>query len=282
VREVLLADGIQPDFEHGGDEYTFIDFIHRASDNVDFYFIANRNNRLENIECTFRCAGRQAEFWDPVTGDTRRVTLSKETGGRTSIPIELAPHQALFVIFKKKSITNKRITSPKAAKNSPSLKTLQVINGTWTVKFDPKWGGPATTQFPRLIDWKDHEEDGIKYYSGTATYVKEFYLSQSTATQKLFLDLGVVKNIASVRLNGNDLGIIWTAPWRVDITRFVKPRENVLEIEVTNLWVNRLIGDAALPPEKRFTQTNIELKKDAPLLSSGLLGPVAIQAEKGI
>ena len=110
--------------------------------------------------------------------------------------------------------------------------------------------------------------------------MNEFYLSEAVTTQKLFLDLGTVKNIATVKVNGNDVGFVWTAPWRVEITKFVKPKGNLLEIEVTNLWVNRLIGDAALPLEKRFTHTNIELKKDAPLLSSGLLGPVTIQAER--
>jgi hypothetical protein len=92
----------------------------------------------------------------------------------------------------------------------------------------------------------------------------------------LFLDLGVVKNIASVKLNGKSLGIVWTAPWRVEITSAVKPGTNLLEIEVVNLWPNRLIGDAALPAEQRLTRTNIPFKSDAPLLSSGLLGPVTI------
>lgn len=117
----------------------------------------------------------------------------------------------------------------------------------------------------------------IRYYSGTATYRKRFdLLSERSPNQKLFLDLGRVKNLAAVRLNGVDLGVVWTAPWQVEITHAVKPSANVLEIEVVNLWPNRLLGDVALPEGKRFTRTNIPLKKDARLLSSGLLGPVTI------
>ena len=93
---------------------------------------------------------------------------------------------------------------------------------------------------------------------------------------RIFLDLGGVRNLAEVRLNGKGLGTVWTAPWRVDITAAAKPAENILEISVTNLWPNRLIGDAALPAEQRRTKTNIEFKKDQPLLESGLLGPVRI------
>jgi hypothetical protein len=95
--------------------------------------------------------------------------------------------------------------------------------------------------------------------------------------RRLHLDLGKVKNVAQVRLNGKDLGVVWTAPWQVEITDAVKPAGNLLEIDVVNLWPNRLIGDAALPPEKRLTTTNVTAyTKDSPLLPSGLLGPVTL------
>ena len=94
---------------------------------------------------------------------------------------------------------------------------------------------------------------------------------------RLFLDLGVVKNIAQVRLNGRDLGVVWTAPWRVEITDAVKPTGNRLEIDVVNVWANRIMHDQTLPPEKRLTKTNVSYPKDQPLLPSGLLGPVWLQ-----
>jgi hypothetical protein len=135
--------------------------------------------------------------------------------------------------------------------------------------------------FEKLDDWSKRPEPGIRYYSGKATYTKTFDLpSLVTRHSLLLLDLGVVKNIAAVRLNGRDLGVVWCAPWRVNITEAVKPKNNVLEIVVINLWPNRLIGDAAQPPEKRFTKTNVPgINPDMPLLPSGLLGPVTIQTK---
>jgi hypothetical protein len=147
--------------------------------------------------------------------------------------------------------------------------------------FDPKWGGPGTVEFPTLVDWTTRPEDGIRHYSGIATYRKTFDLPQSAIRNlqpAFLLDLGVVKNLARVRLNGRDLGIVWCAPWRVDITGAVKSGGNELEIAVANLWPNRLIGDQSLPPEKRLTWTTWNpFKKDSPLLESGLLGPVTIR-----
>jgi hypothetical protein len=150
------------------------------------------------------------------------------------------------------------------------------------VKFDSKWGGPESVVFEKLVDWTQREEPGIKYYSGKAIYHKIFDLPGTAqgSKQRLYLDLKRVKNIAHVRLNGKDLGVVWTPPWQVDITQAVKPTGNKLEIDVINLWPNRLIGDAGLPPEKRLTKTNVtKFKKDSPLLPSGLLGPVRLITE---
>ena len=156
---------------------------------------------------------------------------------------------------------------------------VQEVDGPWVVRFDPEWGGPQSAVFERLEDWTKRPEPGIKCYSGTATYRKQFDLKPGTAAPKtrLFLNLGTVKNVAHVRLNGRDLGVVWTAPWQVEITDAVRPTGNKLELDVVNLWPNRLIGDAALPAEKRCTRTNVGFGKDRPLLPSGLLGPVTVQ-----
>ena len=133
-----------------------------------------------------------------------------------------------------------------------------------------------------MEDWTKRPEAGIRFYSGTARYRTTFDLPDRLrrSGSRIFLDLGVVRNLAEVRLNGKGLGIVWTAPWRVDITAAAKPAGNILEISVTNLWPNRLIGDAALPAEKRLTKTNIGFNKDQPLLESGLLGPVRLMREE--
>lgn len=274
IRQVLQENGVLPDFEHTHDD-AFIDFIHRTTAVAEIYFIANRNNRQEMLEATFRIAGRPAEIWDPVSGIARPAAAVAKANGCTTLALTFEAHQSFFIIFPKGKLSKQL---PK--NNFPVLTPLQTISGPWQVTFDPRWGGPATIEFEELQDWSQRPEPGIKYYSGTATYTRHFDLdATSKGATAIFLQLGTVKNIAQVKLNGKDLGIVWTDPWRVNITQAVKPAGNLLEIEVVNLWPNRLIGDAALPPEQRLTHTNIELKKDMPLLPSGLLGPVTIQVQ---
>ena len=169
--------------------------------------------------------------------------------------------------------------SPFSRVNFPKATSVAVLQGSWEVSFDPKWGGPEKVTFDALQDWTGRKEEGIKYYAGSANYRKSFDRPAGLpADSKIYLDLGAVHEIARVKLNGKDLGVVWCAPWRIDISTAVKPGKNELEIEVANLWPNRLIGDAALPPEKRFTKTNVRpYRKDSPLLESGLLGPVTLQ-----
>ena len=133
-----------------------------------------------------------------------------------------------------------------------------------------------------MHDWTQRPEDGIRHYSGTAVYHATFALDAAPAQgERLLLDLGVVHEIASVRLNGVDLGVVWTRPARVDINKAAHRGNNELEITVVNLWPNRLIGDEALPEAQRFTVTNAhKFGASTPLLPSGLLGPVTIKPEE--
>ena len=140
------------------------------------------------------------------------------------------------------------------------MKPVAEIAGPWKVSFDPKWGGPESVVFEKLDDWTKRPEEGIRHYSGTATYRQTFDLPEASRREnaRVFLDLGRVQNLATVRLNGKDLGVVWTAPWRVEITDAVKPTGNQLEIDGVNLWPKRLIGVADLPPERRVTVTNVD------------------------
>lgn len=280
LSDILKQDGLVPDFEYTGDSETFIDFIHRSLDNdTEIYFVTNRNKRAEKIDCKFRISGRSPEIWDPVSGNTRKAVTFNEMNGQTTLPLEFFPYQSFFIVFPKQK-TKKQITGTVNQKNNfPQIQLFQEISGSWLVRFDPQWGGPAEVEFKELKDWSKSQEDGIKYYSGKASYIKKFDLLHPLISgSALFLDLGIVKNIAEVILNGKNLGIVWTSPWRVDISEAVKETNNVLEIEVINLWPNRLIGDATLPPERRLTHTNIEFKSSTPLLPSGLLGPITIHS----
>jgi hypothetical protein len=162
---------------------------------------------------------------------------------------------------------------------------LVQLSGEWNIQFDSQWGAPSSIKTDQLKSWTEFEQAGVKYYSGTATYSKSFQLSASDLKQnRLILDLGNVKEMASVKINGHQMQVLWCAPFKFDITRFAKRGENQLEVEVVNMWVNRLIGDGKLPLEQRLTKTNIN-KFEAPdaeklLRISGLVGPVQIQKVK--
>jgi len=156
------------------------------------------------------------------------------------------------------------------------------IAGTWEVSFPPKWGAPERLTLDHLGSLSESANAGVKYFSGTATFTKEFDWQPAAQTgnqrSEHWLDLGEVQVIAQVKLNGHDLGTLWKPPFRVDISPVVKPGRNTLEVRVANLWPNRMIGDAALPAEARFTWSSYEpFTKDSPLPKSGLLGPVTIQ-----
>ena len=280
AREVLLADGVSPDFAFSSDRPdAALDYIHRRADGAEVYFVANRSNRWEQVRATFRVTDKAPELWDAVTGERRFAPAYAQTDGRTTLPLEFAPCGSLFVVFRSPASAH----PPTAASNDLEVVPRQQLTGPWTVKFDPKWGGPESVSFEQLVSWTSRPEPGIKYYSGTATYATTFDLSAAPpeARQPLWLDLGEVRQLAEVRLNGKSLGVVWSPPFRVNIAEALRPTGNRLEIEVVNFWPNRLIGDDALPAEKRLTRTNIrKLTKDTPLMESGLLGPVRIMAQE--
>ena len=290
--DVLRAGGVKPDFTVGKDtgkpsDPTALDFIHRAFRDAHIYFVSNRRNRSQTQNCVFRVSGRQPEIWDPVGGTIRDAAAFQQADGCSALPLEFAPFDSYFVVFRK-PIARDAIGTTKS--NFPKLSSVQNLAGPWTVHFDPRWGGPASVEFPELVSWTKRPEEGIKFYSGKATYRKRFDLDAKTAAAvrdgtRLFLDLGGLKHVAEVRLNGRKLGTLWTAPWRVEITAAVRPSGNVLEIDVVNLWVNRVVGDLNLPKEKRITQTHDVfrfgmVRPTTPLLDSGLFGPVTLRQEE--
>ncbi|HEY1790244.1 MAG TPA: glycosyl hydrolase [Verrucomicrobiae bacterium] len=276
ARQVLQEEGVPPDFEESGlSNDGTMDWIHRAGDGADIYFVASRWEHSENVDCTFRVAGKEPELWDPVTGEIRSATAFRQENGRTLVPLQFGPCGSVFVVFRKPISAD---ISGTTASNYPSLRPLENLSGPWTVDFDPKWGGPSSVVFDELVDWTTRPEEGIKYYSGTAVYHKTFHLEARPVNGgRLILDLGEVHEVAVVRLNGHNLGVVWDKPSRIDITSAVGAGDNDLEITVVNLWPNRLKGDEALPKDKRFTETNIHKFTEAsPLWPSGLIGPVSV------
>jgi hypothetical protein len=282
AREVLLANDVPLDFQFNGEPDKPLDYIHRTDGDAEIYFIANRTNLPASANCIFRVSGKAPELWNPVTGERKFAAAYQPGDGRTFVGLDFAPCGSWFVIFREPAAAHPATITggvPTNA-NSPALKPLTEISGAWTVHFDPKWGGPETAQFDTLVSWPTRPEPGIKFYSGTATYEKTFTLDTSklkTQNSKLFLDLGSVRELAEVKVNGQSCGIVWCPPFRVDVTDAVKPGENKLQIEVVNFWPNRIIGDASQPPAQRFTKTNIrKLTAKTPLEPAGLFGPVQL------
>ena len=289
-REVLLADGVQPDCTFTGQEQDpgRFDYTHRRSAGTDIYFIANRTNQPQKADFTFRVANTQPEIWNAVTGEVFAAPLFTQQNGTTTLPLELDVFSAYFIVFRT-PVGNAGVQ--KATANFPVLTPLQTLNDAWQVCFDTAWGGPATTTFPILTSWTASETEGIRYYSGTATYNRQFNttfaISKDTANRRrLFLDLGAVKEVADVYLNGIKLATLWCKPWVVEITGVVKETGNTLTIDVANLWANRVVHDLGLPVEKRLTKTHEVFRFDmlnpqTPIIESGLLGPVRILQAAG-
>jgi hypothetical protein len=271
ARAVLQAQGVKPDFEWsaaGGQAE--IDFIHRTAPGAEIYFVANRQSNAVALNCAFRVDGKKPELWDAVTGEHHFARAYSQEDGRTRLPLELNPCGSIFVVFREPAANH----PPSTVDNSVKLEQGGELSGPWTVSFDPKWGGPKSVVFTNLDDWTIRAEPGIRFYSGTAAYRKTF-TAPVTSHKRLLLDLGDVRELAEVKVNGKSCGIPWCPPFRADITAAVKLGANTLEVDVVNFWPNRIIGDAGLPPNERLTRTNIrKLTAQTPLLNSGLLGPV--------
>jgi hypothetical protein len=250
-------------------------FIHRSTDSADIYFIANQAHRDISVEPSFRLTGRQPELWDPLTGVIRRLPAFKQQQGRTVVPLRLSSLQSVFIVFRKKATA---AVSEDPGRNFPQPQLLTEINTPWTVVFDTaRWGPARPVVFDTLVDWTLRPEREIKYYSGTAVYHNSFTCVRPQDGQRVFLYLGSVIAMAKVKVNGKDVGGVWTPPYRIDITDAVKTGKNELSIKVVNTWVNRLIGDSQLPVQQRKTWTSLPMySSDSPLQASGLWGPVHI------
>jgi hypothetical protein len=215
-------------------------------------------------------SGKAPEFWHAETGATEPAAYRTENG-RTIVPLRLDPNDAVFVVFRRASTARARSLPLRAEAR------LGTVQGSWDVAFQPNRGAPARVTLDSLASWSLNADAGVKYFSGTALYTKTIQapVDWFKAGARLWLDLGDVKNIAEVSVNGKALGTLWKPPFRVDVGAALKPGANTLVIKVTNLWVNRLIGDQQPETTKKYTYTAQQFyRADSPLLPSGLLGPV--------
>jgi len=315
------------------------EFIHRQVGEDDLYFFQNREATSRTLHCSFRTTGRIPELWHADTGRIEKQVQFTQSDERTSLSVTLDAYGSVFVVFRDASQgvdPIQKVTGPDNAqvcldasgkvqliavsngsyrieRISGVQQTVQVdqvqapmsVAGPWQVRFDGVGlTGPRDVTFDELSDWKDHEREDIRHFSGTAAYTKTLKIAKSwlAGSKRITLDLGQVEIAAEVTINGKAVGILWKPPFEIDVTDQVRPGKNKLEIKITNLWTNRLIGDESLertdgyqlnakmpdwyvnnepmPAGPRSTFCTFDFyDKDRTLLPSGLLGPVRLVQE---
>jgi hypothetical protein len=247
-------------------------WIHRALPGMDIYFLTNQGEEEISFTGKFRVSGSFPQWWNAIDGSVRALPEYRTRGSRTHVPITLGPLESGFVVFSKQEV------ELAGSVNFPEYKELKEIQGPWEIRFTDPFDVSFFTHFEKPEDWSKSTDERIKYFSGTGIYKTEVDLEESEIGQDIWLNLGDVRAIAGVRINGRDAGAVWTPPWRLNVSELLKAGNNTLEIEVANTWLNRLKGDALLDPEERKSWMALNvLNSDDPLQSSGLLGPVTLE-----
>jgi hypothetical protein len=269
----LARLGIGRDFHVEGLDPLDVPHTHRVIDGVHVYFVANYRERPCSVRALLRDGAGVPQAWDPMTGRRHALPGSRRTDRGTLVPLDLEAFGSTFIVF------GSGPAEAGPARLVGRMPAWQAIEGPWRVHFDEAWGGPGTIPLRALASWPDHANEGVRHYSGTAVYSCEFMLSALSDTPA-WLDLGRVEVVATVAVNGAEAGTVWMAPYALDVTRHLRKGRNRLEIRVSNLWANRLIADAGLPPARRISWTTFNPYKadDAPY-PSGLLGPVLLRRQ---
>ena len=274
LEEVFNRIGLLPDCKLPEDNS--IHYGHRTMRGIEIYFLSNQTDRETVVRPEFRVAGKQPELWEAASGAIRPLPAFETNAECTFVPLKLAPYESVFVVFRHQAGKN---AGNDLAANYPTPELIEELKGPWQVAFDPAFRGPARPViFETLQDWTASRNDSVKYYSGAATYSIVFTAPENPGHKTIVIDLGSLTAMAKVNINGNDAGGVWTHPYKLDVTRWVKPGQNELEIEVVNNWMNRLIGDQNLPEAERKTWCFVNpYHARSALQPSGLFGPVTIQ-----
>lgn len=264
---------IAPDVQVTGTDHKIL-FRHRSIGDAHIYWLNNRSVEPTTAKIGFRVNGKQPKLWNPQSGAITEVGYSMENG-TTWVDLPFESWDAYFILFT--DDTNvKDLVMPNQTENE-----VLTVEGPWEVQFQENRGAPASAAFDTLESWTENEDDGIKYFSGTATYQNSFNFNMEDNNASFVLDLGNVKNIAEVKLNGQNVGVVWKTPFKLDITDDLKNGENTIEIAVTNVWVNRLIRDAQPEVKEKITFTTMPFYQGGEsLLPSGLLSEVRILEKK--
>jgi hypothetical protein len=270
IEAALRTMGVLPDFSFVGSPGDDVPFVHRRDGDGDYYFLVNRNSRATNGEARFRVSGKAPELWHADTGVSEPIGYRVE-GDITVVPIALAAEESVFVVFRKPA------TRPALKVLQPVLTPVGALDMGWSVQFQPGRGAPARATFAKLAPLDENSAPGIRFFSGIVTYSRKFTAPRGWKPGRpLWVDLGEVGDLAQVSVNGEDVGTVWHAPYRVNVANAAKPGGNLLIVRVANLWVNRLIGDAQAGAAQVTWTAIPTYMKEAPLRRSGLIGPVTL------
>ena len=253
-------------------------YAHRTSGDGEIYFISNQKDSIIEIEPEFRVKGLQPELWEPTTGNIRMLKAYTNTENGIKLPVKLYPYESVFIVFRKRAIGN---IGTGIQTNYPEFKTEIQLDTSWTVSFEAEKRGPAIPLvFATLEDISKNADFDIRHYSGAIVYENDF-LFKKKPEGVIYINLNDVGVMAKVKINGEYVGGVWTAPYRLDISRYVKKGKNKVRIEVVTTWMNRLIGDTKLPENERKTWIPFNTwNPSSPLQKSGLIGPVRIESAK--
>jgi hypothetical protein len=279
TRSVLSAKGILPDvaidpsssLSLSANSTSPLDYAHRRTANADIYFFRSGSPSPVTTDVLIRAHGRSVELWDAVTGDRYRAAdVQPQPDGRTRLPLSLPAYGSLFVVVVREA--EPALLPAAKVEHDELLKPLV----PWSVTFQPDRGAPTyPVSFSKLSSWTASDDPGVRYFSGSAVYHADVIAPQHGSGEQLWLRFTDVREIARVRVNGHDGGTVWAKPLVLRIDQWLNPGRNALDIEVTNLWPNRIIGDLQPGTQIHFTKTNIRsYRSDSPLLPSGLIGEV--------
>jgi hypothetical protein len=273
MQEAFNTINCAPDCKVDTERSRSVLFGHRNKGNTDIYFLTNQSENDITIEPEFRVKGKQPEMWNPVSGKIRKLPAFTQTATGTVVPLQLAPNESAFIVFRKKAGAS---NSGNVELNYPPLHTVVELSNPWTVTFDKE----KTITLNQLQDLSTLEDFNIKHYSGTVLYENTFHLDENS-NGALYLALTDVSAMAKIKINGKYAGGLWTHPYRLDISAYTKTGDNTVSIEVTTTWVNRLIGDSKLPEAERKTWCSSNpYRPDSQLQKSGLTGQISILKSK--
>lgn len=258
------------DEDFRADDMGDLGFVHRTLADGEIYWVLNRSDKARKLNASFRTSGRRPEIWHAEDGSSEACSY-RMRGARTEVDMELQPQQSVFVVFGGRSA--------ELEYNVPERQTRQlaVTFRPWKVSFQQGLGAPESIVLEELSSLSGNADPGVKYFSGEATYSSSFRLSAKDLKGGILLDLGNVGGLAEVTVNGQNLGVVWCRPFRLDVSGTVRRGVNTVEVKAVNTWYNRMVGDMQPGVEKRITYYPVDLlKAEDPLLPSGLLGPVSV------